>query len=381
MIGWLLAGLGTALMAGGTAITTAAATVRRVDLYRWVTLGRPGAAAAGTLLAAPGRLMRAAAALGTVGAALVGSGAMALLAPLTPAGALAILVVVGVPVILMGAYTVPRLLAQPSATALVRTMVPWLSRVAPLLAPLGPPQIAQHGGEAPEGDDQLTVLAGVVAFTERPVREIMTPRTEIVAVREGASLEQIAQVFADSGYSRLPVFRESLDDIVGIIYAFDILKIAPGAELPVRPVITTPAVKRCSDLLAEMQKERRYFAVVLDEYGGTAGIATLEDVLEELVGEIFDEYDVQAPVEAPGTELLEATGATPVDDLRVRFDADLPRHAETIGGLLAHAAGQIPRTGERYILGGLEFDVLQATPNRVERVVVRRLPVPVRHLS
>lgn len=225
--------------------------------------------------------------------------------------------------------------------------------------------------------EELTVLSGVLAFSERSVREVMTPRTDVVAVREGAALEEIVRLLAESGYSRIPVYRESLDNIVGMVYAFDVLKIEPGAALPLRPVATAPASKRCADLLFEMQRQRRHFAVVLDEYGGTAGIATFEDLLEELVGEIFNEYDVRAIDEGPSVDLVEATGTTPLDEVETRFGVDFGVQVETVGGLLARAAGRIPRAGERFAAGGLEFDVLRATPNRVEEVLIRRGVAPV----
>ena len=140
-------------------------------------------------------------------------------------------------------------------------------------------------------DDELLMVGGVMAFSVRPVREVMTPRTDIVAIDENAALEDIRLVFAQSGYSRIPVFRETLDDIIGMLHAFDLFKLEPGDPLPVRPVAVTPASRSCGDLLLDMQRERRHLAVVLDEFGGTLGIATLEDLLEELVGEIFDEHD------------------------------------------------------------------------------------------
>ena len=138
-----------------------------------------------------------------------------------------------------------------------------------------------------------------MAFSVRPVREVMTPRTDIVAIDENAALEDIRMVFAQSGYSRIPVFRETLDDIIGMLHAFDLFRLQPGDPLPVRPVAVTPASRSCGDLLLDMQRERRHLAVVLDEFGGTLGIATLEDLLEELVGEIFDEHDDEVRA-APG---------------------------------------------------------------------------------
>ena len=143
------------------------------------------------------------------------------------------------------------------------------------------------------------LVGGVMAFSARPVREVMTPRTDIVAIEENAPLDEIRLVFAHSGYSRIPVFRETLDDIIGMLHAFDLFKLQPGDPLPVRPVAVTPASRSCGDLLLDMQRERRHLAVVLDEFGGTLGIATLEDLLEELVGEIFDEHDEEVQA-APG---------------------------------------------------------------------------------
>ena len=149
-------------------------------------------------------------------------------------------------------------------------------------------------------DDELVMVGGVMAFSVRPVREVMTPRTDIVAVEEDAALEDIRMVFAQSGYSRIPVYRGTLDEIVGMLHAFDLFKLRPGDPLPVRPVAVTPASRSCGDLLLDMQRERRHLAVVLDEFGGTLGIATLEDLLEELVGEIFDEHDEEVRAETPG---------------------------------------------------------------------------------
>jgi len=154
-----------------------------------------------------------------------------------------------------------------------------------------------------------------------------------------------------------------------------LLKVTPAAELPLRQVTTAPGSKPSADLLFEMQRERRQFAVVLDEYGGTAGIVTFEDLLEELVGEIFEEYDSRTQGDGVGSDVVEASGATETEEIAARFHVALPAGSETIGGLLARAAGRIPQAGERYLLGGLEFDILTATPVRLERVLVRRGPV------
>lgn len=377
---WILVGAGVAVAVAGMTAAASAAAVRRVDMYRWVVQARPGAAAANVLLGAPGRVSRAATALGAVGVLTAALGAAPLLARLPLGGAMAAVVAVALPVAFVMAHAVPRAVGGRWPEGVIRRTARWLDRLAWLLAPLAPAWARPTGapdvvGEEGLETDELTVLAAVQAFTERPVREVMTPRTEIIAVREGASLQDVARTVAESGYSRIPVYRDSLDNIIGIIYAFDLLRIAPGAELPVRPVVMTPAPKTCAELLYELQRERRQFAVVLDEYGGTAGIASFEDLLEELVGEIFDEYDAPQMAESGAIDVVEVPGATPAGDIAARFAIALPGHAETIGGLVARAAGRIPRVGERYRLAGLEVDVLEATPTRVQRVLIRRGPV------
>jgi CBS domain containing-hemolysin-like protein len=212
-----------------------------------------------------------------------------------------------------------------------------------------------------------------MAFSVRPVREVMTPRTDIVAIEEHAALEDIRAVFAQSGYSRIPVIRGTLDDIVGMLHAFDLFKLRPGDPLPVRPVAVTPASRTCGDLLLDMQRERRHFAVVIDEFGGTLGIATLEDLLEELVGEIFDEHDEEVRDQAPGgPAILETDGNLSPTAIEERFGVTLPAgRSTTVAGLLAEWAGRIPNAGERFLVRGLEFDVVQASPTRIERLLIR----------
>jgi CBS domain containing-hemolysin-like protein len=166
-----------------------------------------------------------------------------------------------------------------------------------------------------------------------------------------------------------------------MLHAFDLFKLEPGDPLPVRPVSVTPASRSCGDLLLDMQRERRHLAIVLDEFGGTLGIVTLEDLLEELVGEIFDEHDdeVRAPA-AAGPVLFETDGNVSPEAIEERFGVELPAaRSTTVGGLLVEWAGRIPNTGDRFVVRGLEFDVLEASPTRIERLVIRSgvtAPVP-----
>ncbi len=388
MSGWLLLLFGTVIAALGVTAGAAASAVRRVDLYRWAAGKRRGSRAAASLLHAPDRFIRAAKALCTMGILVAGVGAAETVASLPLLLEMTVILLVAVPVVLTFGYAVPRALGRRWPERIVRRSVPWLRRIAGVFSPLFTRGMDGVGDDEPGdetmpdlpdegGHDELTALSGVLAFSERPLREVMTPRTEIVAVREGTPVDEVGRLFMESGYSRIPLYRESLDNIVGMIYAFDLLKIMPGAELPVRPIATAPASKRSAELLFEMQRDRRQIAVVLDEFGGTAGMVTFEDLLEELVGEIFDEHDRLAQPGESSAQMMEVSGATPVEEITAAFGVTLPDVAETVGGVLARLAGRIPSAGDRFVVAGLEFDILAATPNRLERVAVRRDPVNV----
>lgn len=292
-----------------------------------------------------------------------------------------------VPLVLFSGFVLPRWLTQSRAERAAALLGPPLRvwrRIVGLLLPSDPhdraPDLralwhegAQSGLAA---DNELVMVGGVMAFARKPVREVMTPRTEMIAVAEAATLEDIRQVFLDSGYSRLPVFRETLDDILGMIHAFDLFKLRPGDPLPIRPVAQVPEGRSCADLLVDMQRERRHLAIVLDEFGGTLGLATLEDLLEAMVGEIFDEDEAtDAWTGDAGPDLLEIDGTTPVSDIEDRYEVTIPAgHAATLAGRLVELAGRIPAAGERFVLGELEVDILAATPLRAEKLLVRRRP-------
>ncbi len=171
---------------------------------------------------------------------------------------------------------------------------------------------------------------------------------------------EISQAFAQSGYSRLPVYRGTLDEIVGMLHAFDLFRLQQGAPLPIRPVAMAPASRACGDLLIDMQRERRLMAVVLDEYGGTAGIVTLDDLLESIVGEIVDD-DEPGAAAGIGTGVLETDGSASREAIETRFETRLPPgRSASIGGLLVELAGRIPVPGERFVVAGLEIDVVQS---------------------
>lgn len=380
---------GLALAVFGAVAGTALVSLSRMELTRAVAGQLKGGTGSLAWIAEMEEYLGATAVLTALGVVLLGASIPPFLSGFTLAVAVLLLVVVAVPGVILLGYLIPRWLARPRAESLRNLIVPVLRPIAKGMRLLLPARAVPGAGElrtiwregAAAGlaaDEELIMVGGVMTFTERAVREVMTPRTDLVAVAESDALADIAAVFAQSGYTRLPVYRGTLDEIVGMLHAFDLFKLKPGDRLPIRPVANAPASRSCGDLLLDMQRERRHLAVVLDEFGGTLGIVTLEDLLEELVGEIFDEYDEAAqPGGGTGPLLQDTDGATPIDALEERFGVRLPRARSTsIGGLVAELAGRIPQAGERFLLAGLEVDVLQATQTRVERVLVRRAAAP-----
>ncbi len=377
--------IGLALAIFGAVAGTALVSLSRLELTRAVAGKLRGTTGSLAWLSEMEGYLSATASLTALGVVVAGVAIPAFFTGVTLA-VLALLLVLGaVPSVILAGYMIPRWLARPRALALRNLVVPALRPLARVMNLVLPAAAAPGAGQlralwregAAAGfakDDELLMVGGVMTFSERPVREVMTPRTDLVAVAESDSLEEIRTVFAQSGYSRLPVYRGNLDEIVGMLHAFDLFKLAEGDRLPIRPVANAPASRSCGDLLLDMQRERRHLAVVLDEFGGTLGIVTLEDLLEELVGEIYDEHDADATdTSATGPLLLETDGATPIVTIEDHFGLALDgSRSATIGGLLAQLAGRIPLAGERFLLKGLEIDVLQAGQARVERVLIRR---------
>jgi putative hemolysin len=368
---------------------TALMSLSRLELTRAVAGQLRGGTGSLSWLAEMEEYLGATAVLTALGVVIVGASIPAFLSGLTLTTLALLLVLVVMPLVLLGGYLIPRWLVRPRAEALRNVVVPVLRPITRLVGVLLPTRARPGAAElrsfwregAASGiaaDEELIMIGGVMTFAERPVREVMTPRTDLVAVSEDDALEDISAVFAQSGYSRLPVYRGTLDEIVGMLHAFDLFKLQPGDRLPIRPVANAPASRTCGDLLLDMQRERRHLTVVLDEFGGTLGIVTLEDLLEELVGEIFDEFDVTAgQTGKEGPVLLEVDGSHAVAAVEEHFELPLPvARTSTVSGLLTELAGRIPVAGERLLVRGLEFEILQATPTRVERVLIRRGPPP-----
>lgn len=384
---WAVFVLGLLLTTLGATAGSALVATSRAELARLATTQLRGGGVPVARLAEVERLLIAASSTTSLGVLLLGAALVGLLAGAGRVTSLLVLLLVGIPAVVVGGYLLPRLFAtgraEKALAATLPVLRPWSALLGLLLPADGPGAESRfrailRGGAAvdPDASGELELVGGVLTFAERPVREVMTPRTEIVAIAEDATKPEISQAFAQSGYSRLPVYRGTLDEIVGMLHAFDLFRLEQGAPLPVRPVAMAPASRACGDLLIDMQRERRLMAVVLDEYGGTAGIVTLDDLLESIVGEIVDDDE---PGTAPGTGagVLETDGSASREAIETRFETRLPPgRSASIGGLLVELAGRIPVAGERFMVAGLEIDVVQSTPTRVERILIRTTPPP-----
>jgi CBS domain containing-hemolysin-like protein len=330
------------------------------------------------------RELAAASVTTTLGIAMLGAVFPAMFAGASLAQFGILLIVLAIPAVLLSGYVLPRYLTYRRADRVAERLRPILKPWTAVLAGILPaPTVRPEGlvaelwrerdavGGAP--DERLLRVGGLLHFSQRIVRDVMTPRTDLVAIPAEASVEEVRDAFVQSGYSRLPVYRGTLDELVGMVHAFDVFRLKPGDAVPVRPVAVVPASRSCGDLLIDMQRERRHLAVVLDEFGGTLGIVTMEDLLEALVGEIVDEEEAQQPVQAETPDLLDVEGSRSLSEIEAHFRIDFPPgRATTLGGRLVELAGRFPASGERFIVRGLEIDVLHATATRVERVLIRK---------
>ncbi|MES2124377.1 MAG: hemolysin family protein [Gemmatimonadota bacterium] len=381
---WVLLLAGLAIAFVGSSGAAALVTTARAALAETISRRLRGGEESLDWVATTQRQVAASASATSLGIALVGASIPGIFGRmLLPQWAL-ILALLVVPLTLLAGYLLPRWLTVPRATRAVELIGPavrgWSALLTVVLPARGSDRADDVRALAREGrangldGDELVMVGGVITFAERPVREIMTPRTDVIAVPAEASHAEVVATFADSGYTRIPVYRGTLDDITGMIHAFDLFKQAPEAGLPVRPVSFAPMTRLAGDLLLDLQRDHRHLAVIVDEFGGTAGIVTFEDLLEGLVGEISDEDDLAAPaLPAEAGSLLELDGSESPESVAQHFDVALPqRGASSIGGLLVELVGRIPVSGERFSLAGLEVDVVRATPTRVDRLLVRR---------
>jgi CBS domain containing-hemolysin-like protein len=249
--------------------------------------------------------------------------------------------------------------------------------------------LAEQSGAVEHGERQM--IHSVFSLGDTIVREVMVPRTEMVWIEAHKSLTQALVLALRSGFSRIPVIGASVDDVLGVAYLKDVIRHATGSggsadlrlgagdtrvDQVMREAVFVPESKPVDDLLSEMQAARIHLAIVVDEYGGTAGLVTIEDILEEIVGEITDEYDVERPpVEQLDDGVVRVSARLPIEDLGELFDVALPaEEVETVAGLLAQELGRVPIPGAAATVGGLRL-VAEGTTgrrNRIETVLVHR---------
>jgi len=244
----------------------------------------------------------------------------------------------------------------------------------------------QREGVLQEGEKRM--IESIIEFRDVEVKEVMTPRTEMVAVRADAPCSEAINLIRRTGFSRIPVYEGTRDSIAGILYAKDILFAWGDADLAERPVgelarkaYFVPETKKVSTLFAEFRTQRFHIAIVLDEYGGTAGLVTLEDIVEEIVGDISDEYaprETKVRIRRVDPATIEVDGRVHVDDLNEECGLSIPAEGdyETIGGFLFSALGAVPRAGESFETEGLRFEIVEADERRILKVRIRAAPEP-----
>lgn len=262
-------------------------------------------------------------------------------------------------------------------------------------------------GDHPEGEfeamgeEERSLLLNSLNFADMRVEDVMIPRADIIAVEEKLELPALMQVFADAEVSRMPVYRGTLDEVIGLVHLKDVFLVLAKArgkdgqlqspkEMTIgdimRPILHVPTSMRLSELLVKMRARRVHMAVVVDEYGGTDGLVTNEDLLEQIVGDIEDEHDTEdgdglTPLDA---QSFEAGGRVPVEDLEAALgrslrEGDMVEDVDTVGGLVVALAGRVPHKGEVVALdAGLSFEVLDASPRRLKklRIMVTEPPQP-----
>ncbi len=286
----------------------------------------------------------------------------------------------------------------PVAQAL-RPVTSWLSRLAALVRRQPAPGSNGSGGEdtsaaalkaqaeaaareAQSTREERRLLQSIVDFGGTLVREVMTPRPDIVAIPESATVRDLRALFGEQEYSRFPVYKGTLDNIAGFVFIKDLVALGPIDDARpiaplVRPAVVVPETKRVAELLKQFQRQQTQGAIVVDEYGGTAGLVTIEDLLEEIVGEIRDEYDVESePIVDEGAGRFVFSGKVDIDEVQRRLDVRIEREGfETVGGFLLSHLGRVPAVGERFDIDGLDVQVLDAERRRIHKVRISRRDV------
>jgi CBS domain containing-hemolysin-like protein len=410
MIALLVAFAALASTAVASAARAALSGLPRGRTRRLRDAGTRGAAALDRLSQRPSRLAAARgliAAVGYAGLAAVGTWALERVWTDVP-GWLCVAVAAAVTTAIMFSVgeALPRAVALANAEGVGLAAAPWAERVTAIAFPVARllsvvwtrlvALVSGHAGaevpwvEASEAlrfgasdeengdheDDDENMLEAVSGLRAKVVREVMVPRTDMVAIEDTADVEEALRAITAAGVSRVPVFHDTLDDVRGVLYAKDLLAHFGRGTIDVhpadiaRPALFVPETKPVGELLREM-RSRTHLAIVADEYGGTAGLVTIEDLLEEIVGEIFDEYDPHVPMVVDvGGGRFRVDARLPVDELDERFGTSLDVEADTAGGLFTELAGHIPEAGESIEVEGLRLTVDRMEGNRVRQIIV-----------
>jgi CBS domain containing-hemolysin-like protein len=226
-------------------------------------------------------------------------------------------------------------------------------------------------------DSEIQIFQNALDFSEVKAREAMVPRTEIVAAENTESMIEIKKLFTSSGLSKIPVFTESIDNIHGYVHAFEMFKKPDDLNKILLPVAFVPETMKISEVLKLLTKQRKSIAVVLDEYGGTSGIITVEDIIEELFGEIEDEHDNIAHFEKQlEPNLFEFSARLEVDYINQNYGTSLPENEfyETLGGLIVYLKEEIPPKGTKVVLENFEFEIKEVSSTKIERVLLKINP-------
>ncbi|MEW5797454.1 MAG: hemolysin family protein [Bacteroidota bacterium] len=229
------------------------------------------------------------------------------------------------------------------------------------------------------------LIKSIFEFTDTTVKEIMVPRTDVFAVDITTPRDQLIHILIDQGYTRVPAYRDSIDNIIGIIYTKDLLGVLEHRDLIIlqdiiRPAYMVPESKKISVLLRELQKKRQHMAIVIDEFGGTEGIITVEDIVEEIVGEIRDEYDEEhSDVVTASDGSVQVSGGITIHDFNEKFKAEIPEDSDydTISGFLHKQTGRIPELQEEIKYKNISFTVTKKNERRIRLVKIRVAPVEI----
>jgi CBS domain containing-hemolysin-like protein len=322
-------------------------------------------------------------------------------------------IVSGIALIIVCVHLIPLLIVRRDPERVLEVLLPSFTLLSQALRPLTAPLVGlvatrrdRQSPSQPQGDsngeageaasaypdaggqeglierDERRLLQSIVDFGDTLVREVMTPRPDIVAIEARATMSDLRALLREQGYSRVPVFKESLDNILGFVFVKDVIQVQDeGARLGavaalMRPAYFVPETKRVSDLLKEFQRQQVQIAIVVDEYGGTAGLVTLEDLLEEIVGEIRDEYDRESEaVVEEGEGVFLVSGKADIDLVAERVGMTVEREGfDTIGGYVLSHLGRVPAVGETFEIDGVGIEVMDAERRRVHKIRIRRLP-------